>query len=122
MSYTTELDISKNSDTREIIEEIERLESIIEDSEDMTEVLEAKEEVKELQGIIDEIGREAKYGVHLIDENDFTDYCREMLEDCGDIPKDLPSYISIDWDDTAKNLEVDYSSIEINGTNYLYRA
>ena len=45
------------------------------------------------------------------------DFTMELLESCGDIPKDLPSYISIDWESTARNIMFDYS--EANG--YYFR-
>jgi hypothetical protein len=44
-----------------------------------------------------------------------------MLEDCGDIPKGIPSYIEIDWEATASNIRVDYSSVEIDDVTYWYR-
>jgi antirestriction protein len=45
------------------------------------------------------------------------DFTIELLESCGDIPKDLPSYIQIDWEGTARNIMYDYS--EANG--YYFR-
>jgi antirestriction protein len=45
------------------------------------------------------------------------DFVMELLESCGDIPKDLPSYIQIDWEGTARNIMYDYS--EANG--YYFR-
>jgi len=56
---------------------------------------------------------------HLIRYSYFEDYTDEMLEDCGDIPKDLPCYLSITVDYTA--LAMDYISVEINGIEYMYR-
>lgn len=38
------------------------------------------------------------------------DFVQELLEDCGDIPKDLPHYIHIDWDSTARDIMMDYST------------
>lgn len=57
----------------------------------------------------------------LIHENYFMEYCQEMLEDCGDLPKDLPSYIVIDWERTAENLRHDYTSIDYDGETYYVR-
>ena len=37
------------------------------------------------------------------------------------MPREIPSYIEIDWDATADNLKVDYSEIEIDGDTYFYR-
>ena len=61
------------------------------------------------------------YGSTLIRESYFAEYCQEMLEDIGDLPKDLPSYIAIDWDATADNLRVDYTEVEFDGVTYLIR-
>ena len=41
------------------------------------------------------------------------DFVQQLVEDTGDIPKDLPSYISIDWEGTARDVMMDYS--EENG-------
>ena len=57
----------------------------------------------------------------LISEHYFTDYMRELLEDCGYIPKDFPTWIEVDWEATAKNVKADYSTVEINGTDYYFR-
>ena len=37
------------------------------------------------------------------------DFVKELLEDTGNIPKDLPAYIHIDWEGTAKDVMMDYS-------------
>jgi len=49
----------------------------------------------------------------------FENYIDDLLEDCGDIPKDLPFYLSITVD--YKALAMDYSTVEINGIEYMYR-
>jgi len=41
-------------------------------------------------------------------ENDI-DFTMELLENCGDMPKDMPSYIHIDWESTARDIMYDYS-------------
>jgi hypothetical protein len=41
------------------------------------------------------------------------DFVRNLLEDIGDIPKDLPYYIAIDWETTAETVMDDY--VEIRG-------
>ena len=45
------------------------------------------------------------------------DFTMELLESCGDIPKDMPSYLHIDWESTARDIMYDYS--EANG--YYFR-
>lgn len=87
--------------------------------EDWVDELEKIEEIDTLER---EVGSEFEYGVTLIPLEDFTDYVKEMLVDCGDLPSNIPSYISIDWEDTADNIKVDYSEVEFQGTDYLFRA
>lgn len=61
------------------------------------------------------------YPVTLIADSYFIEYARELVIDCGDLPREIPSYIEIDWDATARNIQADYSSITINGSDYWYR-
>ena len=57
-----------------------------------------------------------------IEEDDFEDYCEELVIDCGYIPKDFPSWIEIDWEATASNMKQDYSELDYQGITYLFRA
>jgi hypothetical protein len=61
----------------------------------------------------------AWYPATLIRDSYFETYMDEMLEDCGDLPKDLPSYLSITVNYRA--LQMDYTSTEIDGVTYWYR-
>lgn len=61
------------------------------------------------------------YPVTLILDSYFTKYAEELCSDIGDLPKDIPSYLVIDWDATAKNIQQDYSSIDFDGDTYWYR-
>jgi hypothetical protein len=61
------------------------------------------------------------YPAYLIRDSHFEKYTIEMLEDCGTIPKDLPSWVEIDWERTANNVQIDYTSTTIEGTTYWYR-
>ena len=61
------------------------------------------------------------HGEQLIRESYFTDYAREMLEDCGDVPRDLPHYIEIDWEATARNIKQDYTEVSFDEVTYLIR-
>ena len=65
---------------------------------------------------------EFSYGCTLIEEDDFEDYCEELVIDCGYIPKDFPSWIEIDWEATASNMKQDYSELDYQGITYLFRA
>lgn len=80
------------------------------------------DQIYRIDEIENEIGSEFDYGVTLIPEDDFTNYTKELLEDCGYIPNNFPSWIEIDWEATAENVKQDYSEIEYEGKTYLYRA
>jgi hypothetical protein len=79
-------------------------------------------ELEELQSARDEIG-EWIHGETMIPRDKWEDYCRELVEDCGYLPKDLPGFIenNINWSGVADDLEADYGSLTLDGTDYLYR-
>ncbi len=118
-------------DFRDILARFEELEGILSDAhcakEDVDE--DDKEEYDQLQAIIedlkgyggDEQWRGDWYPVSLIKDDYFEEFAQQDLEDCGMIPRDLPSFIAIDWTETADNMKQDYSSVEIDGTTYYYR-
>ena len=60
-------------------------------------------------------------GEDLIRYDYFTKYTRELCEDIGAIPSDLPYYISnhINWDGVANEIMLDYASIDFDGVEYL---
>ena len=80
--------------------------------DDDKELLEAYREGINEEGDIED-ARDAYQGQY---DNDI-DFIMELLESCGDIPKDLPSYLVIDWEATTRNLMYDF--VESNG--YYFR-
>ena len=62
------------------------------------------------------------YGESVIHENYFTEYCEDLLKDCGYIPQDFPSWIELDFEATADNMKVDYMSATYEGDTYYIRA
>jgi hypothetical protein len=131
----TSLDLTADIiDIRDIIEQIEVLaEQLTKYSADASAYPELVEEHTALCAIMAELAGNGGdeqwqgdwYPLTLIRDHHFTDYCRELCEDIGAVPRDLPAYIAIDWDETASNLMVDYSSVEIPCNNrwvsYFYR-
>ena len=79
-------------------------------------------EIEEINQVEEEVGSEFSYGCTLIEEDDFEDYCEELVIDCGYIPNDFPSWIEIDWEATASNMKQDYSELDYQGITYLFRA
>jgi len=130
MTTANKLDLTADIiDVRDIIARVEAIESEGDDTfladtdpETLGEVRTLRMILNDLEGNGgDEQLRGKRYPVTLIAEHYFTMYVRELLEDCGDIPRDLPAYVHIDWQRTARDIAVDYSTVTIQGREYLYR-
>lgn len=82
------------------------------------------DELKVLLALADECDGYAAdwfHGATLIRESYFTRYCEELCKDIGDLPKEIPHYIEIDWEKTANNLRIDYTEVDWDGVTYLIR-
>ena len=95
--------------------EEEEIESWKEDFEDELK------EIEEIDDVENELGSEFEYGVTLVDVDDFEDFVKEDLEDCGYISKDFPTWVEIDWEATANNVRQDYIKVDYQGNSYLGR-
>jgi len=59
---------------------------------------------------------------YLIPEHEFTDYARELAEDCGMIPDDTQWPLTcIDWTQAARELRYDYTAVTFDGASFLVR-
>jgi antirestriction protein len=88
--------------------------------------LESADEERELIAAIRELAREGiedwEYGAQLIAEHYFEDYARELAEDIGALPRDYTWPTScIDWEQAARELQMDYTPVEFLGTTYYVR-
>lgn len=110
-------------DTSDLIERIETLETECDGLEsecgELQALLSIMDELKGQGG--DEKWRGDWYPSALIHEEYFVNAMRELMEDIGEVPRNFPHYIVINWEETADNLRVDYSSIEIDGHTYWFR-
>ncbi len=127
-------------DSRDVIARIEFLEEeraeIVDDIENAGDDAEQKEaeedalkewdddngdELKALKALAEECDGvdDWKYGAQLIRESYFETAMDEMLEDCGDLPKNLPCYLRIEVD--YKALLMDYTSVEFGDVTYYVR-
>ncbi len=116
-------------DSRDVIERIEELETNVVYAED-----EAIED-RALAGIIDELTTlkaladdcesvdDWPHGETLIRDTYFQEYAQQLAEDCGMITARAtwPAYC-IDWEQTARELQMDYMSVEFDGVDYWIRA
>lgn len=80
------------------------------------------DELTELEDLSNEVS-EWSDGNALIRDDYFTDYCKDMLEDCGTLPKDLPWFIenNINWEGVADDMKADYSESTFLGETYFWR-
>ena len=119
----------KGSDIIDVRDIIARVEELRESVEGEVVIQDEYEELKTLEELLsnlcgyggDEQWEGDWYPVTLIARSYFVDYCEEMVKDIGDLPQNIPSYLAIDWQATADNLEVDYSTVDFDGDEYLYR-
>ena len=80
---------------------------------------EYKEELDELYTMRDEIS-EWQHGETLIAEEDFVEYAEQLADDLYGVKHHWP-FNHIDWDAAADALKADYSTVDYQGTTYLYR-
>ena len=119
-------------DSRDIIKRIELLESDPDRDEG------GDEELHQLVELADEGAayEDWQYGETLILDSYFTDYTRNMVEDCGYFPQSEPTgvpghqpidwnawpYRCIDWERVADEMKVDYTTIMFGGCTYWIRS
>ncbi len=87
------------------------------DEDDTAELAALKAFAEEAEGYCEDW----TYGATLVRESYFVDYCRELVADIGDMPREMPSYVVIDWEATAKNIAADYTEVDFDGVAYLVR-
>ena len=122
-------------DSRDVIARIEELEaervaiespdSVFIETKRLIEEFDNSEEGQELtvlkalaeQG--EDYAPDWEYGAQLIHEDYFEEAMDEMIEDFGDIPRDLPSYLTITVDYDA--LKQDYTELDFYGQTYYIR-
>lgn len=93
------------------------------DHEEIAEMVTLRALLADLDGVGgDEQWRGDWYPITLIDDVYFEDYAQELAEDCGMIQADAQwPYTCIDWERAARDLRMDYSSVEVDGRTYWTR-
>lgn len=120
-------DIDNSQDTLDVRDIIERFEELETASSEETLTGDERQELSTLQTLLDDLKgnggdeqwRGDWYPVALIRDSYFKKAMDELLEDIGELPKELPPYLSITVD--YKALQMDYSSAEFDGVTYWYR-
>jgi hypothetical protein len=118
-------------DIRDIIEQIEVLtDQLTKYSAEASDYHELAKEHATLVGIMSELAGNGGdeqwqgdwYPLTLIRESYFRDYAQELAEDIGAVNAQAtwPNNC-IDWDQAARELQMDYTSVTIDGMTYFYR-
>lgn len=121
-------------DSRDIIERLEELDSehidwLTEEDGRVSEDWEHSEEFEALRDLAEqaESSPDWQYGEALIRDTYFTEYTKDMIEDCyhetvGQLDN-IPSFIavSVDWEETADNCMADYIEVNYSGATYYIR-
>ena len=88
------------------------------------------EELAMLEGILSELagyGYDAKfdgdwYPLELVADSYFQEYAQDLAEECGMVDTSASWPMNcIDWEQAARELQMDYGSILIHGYTYWYR-
>ncbi len=121
-------EISNTSDILDLRDVIERFKDLEMDEERDEEENEEFNSLSELLGELrgyggDEQFRGDWYPVTLIHKDYFETYAKDLVEECCELPRDLPAYIenNISWDGVAEDLLEDYSEVDFEGETYYYR-
>ncbi len=126
-------------DSRDVIERLEELETEREELADAVEQDANESTIGELADWDEENGDELKtlkafaeegegfsdwrHGECFVRDSYFKEYAQQLAEDIGAIPNDAQwPCTCIDWDQAARELQMDYSSAEFCGITYYARS
>lgn len=106
-------------DSREIMDRIAELSE--QDSRDDDETAELTK-LETLAADGGESSEDWQYGATLIRDSYFKDYAQDLAEDIGAIDHNATWPMScIDWDQAARELQMDYRSVDFDGITYWVR-
>lgn len=133
-------EISNSSDTLDVRDIIARVEELREEREAFAESepsgiqwgeleLEDAAELATLEELLDDLcgngGDELWngdwYPVTMVRDSYFRDYAKELADDCVFTRGNEWPARCIDWDQAARELQMDYSAVEFDGVTYWYR-
>ena len=133
-------DISNSEDTLDVRDIIARVEELRDEREAFEESepsgvqwasveLDEAEELATLEELLSDLcGRGGDeqwegdwYPVTLVRDSYFQDYAQELAEDCGFASGNKWPARCVDWEQAARELQMDYSAVEFDGVTYWYR-
>ncbi len=109
-------------DARELMKELDELRDTKDDAEEDADLALDEEEEERLAALIElEEALGPGSDVTLIPDHEFEDYAEEMAYDVGFVERSSTIASYIDWERWATDLEMDYTRVEFDGGDYLYR-
>lgn len=111
------------TDADEEAEAGDRLESAERELEDWeADNLEELESLRELNRQGEDYAADWQHGVTLIRDSYFEEYAEELAHDIGAIDRNAAWPMScIDWEQAARELKMDYTSVDFDGVTYWVR-
>ena len=107
-------------DSRDLMERIEELEDEIDNLDD--EEKEGLELLKKFASEFEGYAPDFAYGEVAIRDSYFKQYAMDLAEDIGAIDRNSSwPNTCIDWEQAARELQMDYSGIEFEGVTYWVR-
>jgi len=124
MTTCTDLDLTADIiDVRDIIaryEDLDQMDDGLPDAEERYQLSVLLTEIKGAGG--DEQWRGDWYPVTLIRDSYFKTYAQDLAEDIGAIDRDAKwPHNCIDWEHAARELQYDYTSVDVAGVTYYTR-
>jgi antirestriction protein len=109
-------------DSREVIERIAELEAIAEDGDSLLDPGE-RIELMSLKELADEASGASdwQYGEALIRDSYFKTYAQELADELDTAPAQTWPYTCIDWEQAARELQQDYTSVDFGFVTYWVR-
>ena len=117
--FTTEID--------SLVEEMASIEATDERQSLALALAEMREQLSALSALADEASGYAAdwlYGETLIRDSYFREFTEQTVEDCGYFTAEQFStwpYRCIDWEQAARELQMDYTSVDFDGVTYWIR-
>jgi hypothetical protein len=118
-------------DSRDVIARIEYLEGELlnedgeldtdTEDEDYRDMAAELRNLQELQSEAEGYTSDWQYGSTLIRDSYFTEYTEDLCKDIGDVPREIPWYIEINWEATAEHIKQDYTLVDFDGVEYWVR-
>lgn len=123
MARTNEITNSEDViDSRDVIDRIAALEADAEDGALLEGEAEELAALKALAAEAEGYAADWQYGETLIRDSYFREYAMELAEDLGVIPAGLSwPCTCIDWDQAARELQMDYTAVDFDGVTYWVR-